>query len=376
MNVRWLISLSLLASFAQADPRLEGVLPLLKKLPRPNWVKPGARMVWWTTNRSAFKVKSAEGMATDKFMGGTGYTEVTVAAVDGKRACVSVRSFLSMGGTESEPPAIIGSLGRLVNASGGNYWVHPKALEHLLKQKMTAELKFGRDTREIDGKKYEGVAIGVPLASWFFDSKSGILLQMIIQENVKGQPGQAEARGSVATFEFRGFQQVNYPWINAPLPNWIQNVRHYRYTGQGKSSMQVLPGMKQPRATLNLTHTRLSGGTHWLLTRLEFDKTARGAPPPVETISGPGVIGLVLPPHILAKLRPGQLLERNKWAQSETRVISVGPVQGRNVAVIREEARKFTTEWHFDLKSGVLAHTTQIDRAREFTAAVSLQSAK
>ena len=60
------------ASSASAEPRLEALMPDLKEMPRPSWVKPGARITWWVMSNPKVPVKTEMGGTQEKVSAAAG----------------------------------------------------------------------------------------------------------------------------------------------------------------------------------------------------------------------------------------------------------------------------------------------------------------
>ncbi len=363
-----LLALGVTAATASAGGIMESLMPEIRTLPRPTWVKPGARIIWWAASNSTAMVTDQNGRRVPKSTAGAGFSELTVVAVEGKNVAITVRSYFSQNGTEAEAPSIAGTVGAIVPGGGGDFWVHPKALAALMTRKPTPGVQVGRAQKDVNGKKVNIVMISMKNMFWQFDETSGVLMGHH-EKTVPTQ--QLPVKGGSIT-EFRGFEQVTYPWMKTTMPAWTQKIKTYRYNGTNKMFSPGMPPFAQP---LSLTHTRVGGGTTWFMTKVEAKLTTQAAVPPnpVLSVSGLGVLGICLPPKELVKLRVGTVLARNKWAQSETTVVHVGANQGRQVVILRESAPQFVNEFHYDTQSGALIFSKFLNRTMNMETSFTLQ---
>ncbi|MEM8883362.1 MAG: hypothetical protein AAGD14_04795 [Planctomycetota bacterium] len=329
---------------------LEGLMPEIRSLPRPDWVKPGARIVFW--NMTSMKEMKKDGVSS----AGAGFLEVNVVAVEGKTVALETRIFLAPSGSESEVPMLAGSTSSVHGAGGGVRWVHPKALQALLKRPASGNVKVGRLEKTIDGHKMTTVMIATPGSTYQFDEASGVLVASSQYMTAKAVE-KSGVRNS-ATMELRGFHHVSFPWAQEQLPGWTANIKEFRYRG---SMVQRIAGAPEVRVPMSFKHERTGGGATWFFTRLTGE--ASRPTPPKQVVSGIGNLGLCLPPRALAKLQPGAVLMRSRWIRSEMRVRHVGAHQGKQIAVIEEESPQFKAVWHYDLKSGVLLRTSVLSKA-------------
>lgn len=357
------------ASGVCAHPKLHSLMPELKDLPRPSWVKPGAHIFWWVTDSTKIRGKRGEqGSAR------LGHSELTIVAVEGKNVALEIRTYAAAGGKENEAPSIAGGVGDVIPGSGGEYWVHPQALKILMKKKPTEGVTVARVQRTVAGNVMNVVAISMKDISWQFDETSGVLVAMMsVTPEVEIRK---TGRRTSTTVQFRALQQVNYPWMSATLPAWTQKVKVYDYDGTVTSRGL---GSEEPFVQpIAVKHTRTDGGATWFATRSTITLPTKQAqePAPTAQVTGVARFGLCLPPRELAKLQVGTVLSENRFAQSKVRVIFVGVRNGKRIAVLREDAPNFMVEWHYDLQSGVLVESQMENRVSRQTFRIVLKQAK
>ncbi len=257
----WLLA----AAIPAAGADMSDLMPELRTLPAPPWVKPGGRI---TYHSAAASVPGAcgyfwrkddgdwEGQGErdkgkryaqgDQFgIGGEGYTLVDIVALEGNTAGVSVRSFGKHMGNLL-PRTDLGAL--TLGGTGpagcvGNWWVNPAVLKD-------AAARFGGPNQPEIVRGVRVMATPCAAANRAFDTlrfeasfenghtgrnydlPTGILVHSDSSATSQGQAytwaGDATA---LSLNKYEGFHPIAIPWADAPPPGWLATIRRVVFKG-------------------------------------------------------------------------------------------------------------------------------------------------
>jgi hypothetical protein len=282
-----------------------------------------------------------------------GLVQPTVAGLDGQGAALAQPFYLFDG--QSQVPIFNSALDSLVTLdSGGDYWMHP-AKQAALRQSGQARAGSWR----VGGQTVPATIVvqrgAVTKTFWAYDQQTGRQLYLsrlsrygpAIRDHSTTLPDSV----SHATFlRFVSARQLNLPWLQAPLPQWAQNLRMLSYRGQ--MTLQFpgsVPGSGQGLAqTLQVARR----GQNWMMfsvnSQLVGMPTDTGDP---KAANGPGCLPpLIIAPEVLARLRPGQELDRDPHTQI---VVRVAGADAQMVA-LQSDGPRMSTSYFYDRAQGLM----------------------
>lgn len=396
------LMVTLFASTASAG--ILEMIPEARKLPAPDWVRAGGRITYYVavgTGTAKTLVRDPDGEWKLKDEPGTfgiqeasnagsghGYLEVQITAADPRQVALQLRYFVLMDERTNGPPKPAGETGLLSLPGESDYWVHPKALQALLRRAARKDkgLLVGRMEYGLDGKQVKAIAVKIGKTSYIYDEASGVLLQSIASAATTAKdwyimPNGEKLQGHASTtymIRFRGFRRVSLPWAAGPMPAWLTNAHTMVYAGE--TVLQAAEGLPPPRLPVTTKIEFLEHGAAWVRYRATQETGANSGVPQLpsryERVSGPGQLGgLWIAPAELAKLKAGQVLDgKDKWTQMTARVAQVGPVGGTPAVVIAEEGPMGRLEYVYDRRRGALIQARMVDSSFHTTTTLRLQS--
>lgn len=307
-------------------------------------------------------------LPADREGGGAGmaYQFVDLAAVSGNVAAIDIKSYSYNPNDHSL--WYLTHLGAATHAGANDWFIHPDALRKLL---ATFQDPNG-NTRVVrlpypmeDGKTYQAIRIQTKVGSgsytaYTFDEQTGYLLRSVLvsQKKLVGlQGGQYDSRRNLQVFTFKGARQLNWPWMNAPLPQWTNQVQQMQYRGSITTIMPNAPQLPSPPIESQLTV--LARGQDWLRIQMKLrewtvlNNMSEGT---AELVSGRGSVGgLFIPPAALGQLQVNQVLDQDPITRISTVVSYVGPApDGRAVVGIAEVGNKFRADYVYETQGGML----------------------
>jgi hypothetical protein len=294
--------------------------------------------------------------------GGVGYTQVTVVWLDADRAVLDVRvhNMARVGGPSLEVTSeyIVASPG-----IGGDWWVNPTVLRQVPQQRYRGA-RILRMPYRVGGRTYNAIRFQMDTGGsegvHVYDLDSGILLHSSSETGFAATLGWTKLGGHAGRqgkilghATLQGMRQLSLPWSNAQPPAWTARVNSIKY--QGEHSVQI-PGqgsrpIHQPGGAETTITQR---GPGWLVSQTNYAFYGlRGMPPArfqSKLASGAGSLcGLWIAPVALARLRQGQVLDRDHFSGQATVVERTG-----NPVIISQRSRMETMHFGYDRNTGML----------------------
>jgi hypothetical protein len=323
------------------------LFPELNNLPAPDWVQPGVRLTY--TAGAALVPDDPD----DRGGGGAGYTQIDVVAVSDKQVVLRILSWGMPSGAGPVVPLItscyVGPAG-----AGGDWYLNPQVLKRAT-DLHDDHLKVVRGPYQAAGKTFDAVRFEWERDGtknvWVYDAKSGVLLHNGVASE------RAQSRG-LANGDLKRIRTAKIPWADAPVPDWVADVKAVRYTGQYTISV---PGVQSYSAAMRMEAKVVDRGATWLRLKRHIERSAivQGMPSDVDdcvVVSGRAQLaGLWIPPKALQDLKAGQVLDRDPDTGIETRVedFDTGP-NGARVVRIVERDPIYSAQLSYDVKSGLL----------------------
>ncbi|HSI32726.1 MAG: hypothetical protein ACAI43_07750 [Phycisphaerae bacterium] len=345
------------------------VMPQLKDMPAPEWVKPGTRMMYAISGAVAGMV----GHNNPGGASGAGFLQVDITAVEKGVVALDSRTWATAPGEQH--PTIAGFEGKpFLPAAGGDYWVHPGALAELVDRPIqpvrAVRLDYPLAGKTVAAIRLEsGRAVG-EVQSWTFDATSGVLILHTFQAQLwyRGRHVQHLIRA-----ELVGVRHIAWPGADEPMPEWVAKTRalnlagKQRYTGMG----QVIDFP----ATAKYTFAKPGAG--FVPYRQSF--VVQQGPLVTHTVDwdrtgGSGAIGgLWMSPKTLAALKPSTVLDDDSVTGIRTMAGKpyAGP-GGRTYFPIGEFNRATLLEYTYDTTTGMLV-AFQLDQKPTMSNRFTLQ---
>lgn len=361
------------AAQGSANPLVD-LVPELKNLPAPKWVRAGTRLnYYWASGRvppaeGAFW-PDAEGNWVDetgkryrKDVGGgsEGVSQVTVTAAG--RKTVALDSLIYLVAETGKPPTLLTGTGSIEPAgAAADYWVNSEGLAQI-PERMGKNFASFRMPFTTAGKKYDALRIRffsrAGSMTHIFDLDSGVLLHSNVI--TRGENGT-----SVSFVTYLGRRDLDIPWADADAPDWVADLQEMRYEG----TQQFHVGTGQPvTAPVSLVAAVTGRGKNWMT----YDQVirsipAQGLPEQTSTIPrscGPAQLGAMwVPPDGLADLRRGQALDSDPLTGMKTAVSGVGKdARGRDVVEITQDNVTQRMTFRYDVETGALVMFSRLDR--------------
>jgi hypothetical protein len=158
---------------------------------------------------------------------------------------------------------------------------------------------------------------------------------------------------------------VEVPWAADPAPAWVATFRSLRYEGTLTNS---IPRVEQRPVPYLLQIVPIARGAGWVRSMVSFVQGGLSGMPPTtgssESMSGPSRFGgLWVPPEGLARLRPGQELDRDPITHVVTSVEKTSPGPGgTEMMIISQSGPAQQMEFGYNLRNGMLVYMNRRDR--------------
>jgi len=354
----------------------------------PDWVRPGLRLTYYLLTGSVSG--SVNGLVLDKDgeitdQAGNHYShdrlghsshgliEATVAGLDAQVVAL-VQPFYIFSATDSTTPTLLNHQDAIVTAdSGGDFWMHPQKQAQMRQQHpwtgvpRPGQLMACTTTWRDKNQSWTATEVLSPgdtgKTLWVYDQATGRLLYLSrLSRNAPDirDPSQTlRDPVSYATFlRFVGVRQLSLPWLDSPLPEWAQQLQGLSY--RGRSSVvfpEAAPGAGQA-ITQNLEVTRRGGS--WLLFQSKGKEQGLIGESESKAVTGTGsATPLIIPPDALARLRPGQELDRDPYTKYTLRVAAADP---QKVALQFDGPRQ-SMSFTYDRAQGLLIHSLTRERS-------------
>lgn len=381
MKLRRRLGLHLLAGAAVALGATSMVAPLASAsaVPIPDFLRVGSRLTWSAGDSSLmgtklvpdpngwlwrdgqwYRVESSGGS------GGIGYEQLDILSTTEGAVVADVSYFLTADpqlniNVASGSAVVVGDAGAL-----GEFWVSPARLA-TLQEGFDGVTKIYRGPRQFNGQTVEVVASatfsGGNYIGYTYDLATGLLLVSgtmfaspgVLATDPSGNlVGQASGPVALSHRQFVGIRQVDVPWANSPLPDWLRPGWVGTYQGESRVEYSSgLPPLAGQTVTVQQVVDRRVGNAVIGRELAQFG-TTQGLPPTETTTDrafGSAVLdGIWLPPESFTQMQPQQVLDQDPTTGRT--VVFGGTVGG--LAVVISGGQVDRLEQFYDVSSGLL----------------------
>lgn len=360
------------------EQALVAIMPQLKKLGAPEWVKPGMRLTYHAS--SALAGAGALPGDEDKVSrySGAGLVQIDIGAM-AEGAVAADSKIWTIDPMGKLPPTISTFAGRTVlPAAGAEYWVHPDALKELAERPIqplrVVRMKYTLNKKMYDAIRLEtGRGAGVEMKSLTYDAATGMLLLSTTAVRMVARRGPTDPNPTAMTHltrtEFVSARQVNWPWIEDGMPEFAGKTRAMKFGGMQRVTTAV-GAVEYP---VFGTFTLGKAGKNFLPYHQTFAIRSDPLPQTVEydRISAAGVLGgLYVSPKVLASLKPQQVIDEDPATGART---ATGVFQrGARTISIAEYNPACMAEYTYDTQSGMLVGVMVSQQASGLATKVTL----
>jgi len=355
---------------AASGQDFSGVIPGLKQLPAPDWVKEGTRMSYYSATAvipGAYEkfildeegnwvgVQSGKHYRREEIpgAGGHGVTQVDVLSVEQGISALKVNSWLYSSFTGPLVPINQGAY--ISPAAGGDWYINPQALANL-QDSRSGGVTILRMPYTVNGVTYNAIRIQqeseTSTFAHIYDMTDGKLLATFNSARSADKKSTTFAYATLL-----GVRQMNLPWMGQNLPDWMKQgtVLHFDGTKtiEAKLASYSFPtavsfdmkitGVGQRYYTYSQTGSISASGF----------PTQYGGDSQVGGIGQPG--GLALPPDALATLQTGQVIDEDNVTGITVSVKEIGQVsKGRNTVVLQAANQAYSANVTYDKDTGMI----------------------
>lgn len=296
--------------------------------------------------------------------GGAGFNVIQVGYVDHNLVQLSTKLYLY---DPARRQSMYSSGSGLVAHSGcaADYWIHPAVLNQVAEVNQP-DMRILRMPYRLNNRVYNAIRFQTTNArgyqAYVYDLETGLMIfhgsrtegAAVLTPPVAGsqQAGVGQGSTQLVTGWIVEVRDIDVPWKDQVAPPWLREFRELNY--QGVQSSMVMGAGTHQRA-MQLTIRPLQRASGWL--RYEAAtviQTFAGMPPEQAQwvgACGPATIGgLWISPQELARLHPGQILDRNEHVGAVT---SVSAADGMSVT-LSEVGPLHRIDFAYDVASGVL----------------------
>lgn len=342
------------------EQALVTIMPQLKKLPAPEWVKPGMRLTYHASSALAGAQalpKDQEGPST---YSGAGLVQIDIGAM-AQGAVAADSKIWTIDPQGKLPPTISTFAGRTVlPAAGAEYWVHPEALKELVDRPIqplrVVRMKYTLNRKTYDAIRLEtGRGAGVEMKSLTYDEPTGMLLLSTTAVRMVARRGPTDPNPTAMTHltrtELVSARQVNWPWIEDGMPEFAGKTRTMKFGG----AQRITTAVGAVEYPVFGTFTLGKAGKNFLPYHQSFVIRSDPLPSTVEydRISAPGVLGgLYVSPKVLAALKQQQIIDEDPatGARTATGIFA----RGAKTISIAEYNPACMAEYVYDTQTGML----------------------
>lgn len=343
-------------------------IPEARQTPAPDWIKPGTRLVFFSTNAVTQTNPGSMGMKRDPngniiddkgnrwteteptglSGGGVGYTVIDIVASEpGVLVMQNHTYFLPQG--KGGPAVLTGATGTLSHPSGCDFFLHPRLLAQVPSME-SQNVVIIRQAYDFNSRTYRAMRVSIRnrgISSSVFDLTSGVLLfsRASASQNsgqVVDRNGNIVDAGATAsgTHSFVASRPLNLPWTNSTMPAWVKQTRKLKYSGQMISRSPAGAGLPDLSTALQaeVALTQLGGNwsLHSMTSMLDTNVGVPNVPSTTELACGPASIdGVWKDPAFLQRLQTGQSLDQDQAVGTQSMVEFAGRGNdGRNIVAI------------------------------------------
>lgn len=382
----WLVVLLMAsASVAQVpDPSMAAkVYPEVLKAGPPPIIKPGTRLIYyggsatiagsrtklvpddkgnWVDPKTGQKYSERDVQGS----GGVGYTVARVGHVDRDVAVINSSSYLL--DPLAKTVSYTGGGGMVTNAgAGSDFWVHPAVLKNIKEMREPGNF-IGRVPYVIGNRKFNAIRFQNDSANghttYVYDLDSGLMIffgssniagGVLTPPGPDGRPGVGAGNTFLSHSMLVEVKDVDIPWKDAPVPQWVNQFRELRYTGGITTAIQGVNPMTQAMSVIVSPKAR---GNGWLRYTNNSTVQVYGLPPQQGVSEGAGgsagLGGLWVPPQGMANLKVGQVLDSIDILKTKTVVTDIG----RGYITLSEIGQLHRSDANYDTTTGLMTSLT------------------
>lgn len=296
----------------------------------------------------------------------SGWSQATIAAIDGDKAVVSVNLFSDARATGQADPALgMNGLSYVLPVTGGkpgDLWIDPERLaavqSNVGQGLLVAAVQWtngstAHDATRIDSDRPDSYSMNV------YDRKTGLLLHFFqtVQSrppNVVGPLDGGAKNWNTYWGDFISVRDVAVPWAGEVLPDAVQALKGLEYSGTITFANMTL-GRPQ---SFRFSAAVMERGNGWL--KVQGSMLQQGMPAPVKSEIYYGHAQFAAPwagPAALAKLREGQVLDEDPITRVK---ITVTKARGGTVIISQRNASG-EVKSEYDARSGLLVGSSHDD---------------
>ena len=257
-----------------------------------------------------------------------GIWQQDIACIEGDGIVINDQGFIPVDkwpnvrpGTPPQLSQSRGFVGNTGKPTLQDYWLQPSQLDQYLQVPKQGDFETSRMPWKAGNETFDAVWIRLHqdkfVSICIYDYKTGLLLHRGITS--QGNPpslywsGEPVPTGDVFNqmVDFIGMRDVNVPWADEQLPDWLLNTKmlHYR----GGLTQRGMPG-PETWVFSRLNEAIVDHGQGWLKFKVSslLELNPNGPPQTAETAWAPSLTaGVWAGPTALAKLQRGQVLDED-----------------------------------------------------------------
>lgn len=362
------------------------MVPAAAEAEAPPRIKPGTRLTYYGMSASIpgeYKqlVQDDNGRWIDKKTGkrygeqdipsasGAGYNVVHIGHVG--NGIVQLSNKLYTLDTSSNKHMFSAGGGMVGHAGcAADYWIHPDVLKQV-QEINTQGVRIIRMPYTVQGKSYNAIRFQSENSSGYnarvYDLETGLLIYH--GSRAQGAPiytppiggsgvaGTGQGSTQLSTGWIAEVKDIDVPWKNAPVPQWVGRFNQLSYTGL-QTTVVAAAGSRLDRP-MSATITPKARGDKWVrFTTNGTIQSIYGMPPEQSQQEGAcgsaTVAGLWISPEALVNLRPQQVIERHNLIGATIAVSDVG----QDSVTLSETGPLHRIDSTYDKRTGMLSAVT------------------
>jgi hypothetical protein len=363
------------------------ILPALRGAPAPAWLAPGTRISYfssaasiaaertklvedpegsWVVTASGKRYREEDISGAGK--GNAGYTVVNVVYLDESVAVLDLKiySINPTAGGGATIGLFMGVVG--LPGAGSDFWLHPQVLARAPGIRLGEELKVLRMGYALGQRQHQVVRFQGKNSSWSFDDRTGLLLRsttsaettvLVPPPGTEGPIIQRPGGSLISQNTLMDVRTPAIPWSKLSPPAWVAQARKLVYDGSWAMNVPGAPTIPIP---MRVVFERRQFGGKWARYDQHVFLSSGPGLPPIEhhwsrAFGSAQIGGLWVPPASLARLRAGQVLDRDPVTHEVTTVTGDA---GGNVA-ITESNELQRIDYLYDRRDGRLVGVRQLN---------------
>jgi len=363
------------------------IFPGLREAPSPDWVKPGLRVTFFATSATiprgdiAGVVQDTDGKWVDPNTGqaysvehnrssyGEGYNQLDVVSLSDDAVAFTLRAYGNdlMGG----PVRQLNSTASItLPGAAADWWMNPVVLDQTVDKLNGPGIKAARIPYKSADKQYNAVWISTKTAGGYMsnviDLDSGLTLRYSSSytsrpdgvSNIGGVPTQVGGGTNLGTTTFMGMRELKAPWIGMPMPKSLNGVRQLAYEGQTAMTMMGNTVSMPMRVIVDITGRGPDFIAAKRTTRIDMQNGMPQQDIVSAALSGSHqLLPIAIPPRALARLRNGQVIDKDPFTKINTFVSFIGRDQtGNEVVTLTEyiDENAMRMDYVYESNSGIL----------------------